>query len=135
MTNNSKKTSDIENIFSSDSIDDLKTNSRTTVRYVREDIKASLSSNIITCLFCSPLRIQLLDISSKGALISSDRKFRKNKKITIIFEFKDGQIFKIKARIVRLDTFNSNIYGVKFDKYNDALGDYIFKTQTELIFK
>jgi hypothetical protein len=81
MTNNLKKISDIENIFSSDIIDDLKTNRRTSVRYVREDIKASLS-NVITCLFCSPLRIQLLDISSKGALISSNRKFRKNKNST-----------------------------------------------------
>ena len=134
MPDNPQETLDIDNISGPVISSDLEANRRITVRYVRGDIKASLS-NVIICFFCAPLNIQLLDLSTKGALISSDRKIRKNKKLTIILEFEDGNTFEIKAKIVRLDTYRPNTYGIKFDKYNDALGEYIFKTQTNLIFK
>ena len=134
MPANTQETLDIDDIFCPVSSDDLEANRRNTVRYVRGDIKASLS-NVITCFFCAPLQIQLLDLSTKGALIFSDRKIRKNKKLTFILEFEDGRTFEIKARVVRLDAYRPNTYGIKFDKYNNALGDYIFKTQTNLTFK
>ena len=134
MPGNTQETLDIDNLSGPVISDDLEANRRITVRYVRGAIKASLS-NVIICFSCAPLQIQLLDLSTKGALISSDRKIRKNKKLTIILEFEDGRTFEIKARIVRVDAFSTYTYGIKFDKYNDALGDYIFKTQTNLIFK
>jgi hypothetical protein len=104
MPANTQETLDIDNIFGPVNSDDLEANRRITVRYVRGDIKASLS-NVIIFFSCAPLQIQLLDLSTKGALISSDRKIHKNKKLTLILEFKDGRTFEIKARIVRLDAF------------------------------
>ena len=129
-----QETLDIDELSGPVISDDLETNRRITVRYVREDIKASLS-NVKIHFFGAPLNIQLLDLSTKGALVASDRKIRKNKKLTLILEFEDSRTFEIEARIVRLDAFIPNTYGIKFNKYNDALGDYILKTQTNLVFK
>jgi len=134
MPGNTQETLDIDNLSGPVISNDLEANRRITVRYVREDIKASLS-NVKIHLFGPPLTIQLLDLSTKGALISSDKKIRKNKKLTLVLEFEDNRTFEIEARIVRLDAFIPNTYGIKFNKYNDELGDYILKTQTDLIFK
>ena len=134
MPDYNQETLEFDNISGPVISDNLETNRRITVRYVREDIKASLS-NVKIHLFGPPLTIQLLDLSTKGALISSDKKIRKNKKLTLVLEFEDNRTFEIEARIVRLDAFIPNTYGIKFNKYNDELGDYILKTQTDLIFK
>ncbi|MCK5662647.1 MAG: PilZ domain-containing protein [Thiotrichaceae bacterium] len=134
MPDNPQETLDIDNLSDLVISDDLEANRRTAVRYVRGDIKASLKI-CINILFVHHCNIQLIDLSTKGALIFSDSKIRKNKKLTLILEFEDGRSFEIKARMVRLDTCRPNTYGIKFDKFNDALGEYIFKTQTNLIFK
>ncbi len=134
MDDNTPKMLDIDDLSGPIITNNLERKRRITVRYVREDIKATLRK-VKIYFFGAPLNIQLLDLSTKGALVSTDRKIRINKKITLFLEFEDGQTFEIEAKVVRMDAFSANTYGIKFGKYNDALGDYILKTQTNLIFK
>jgi hypothetical protein len=113
-------------------------NQRTAVRYVREDIDASVC--IISWLTFG-LRIRktitadLIDISSKGVLIGTDKKLRVNKKITLTLIFEDSKTFTISAKVARRSLTHPNQYGIKFDRFNHDLGDYLLETQKKLVFK
>ena len=113
----------------------LPDNKRYAVRYIRSNIKASI---LIVRLFGfgkKPIHLELLDISSKGALVASSKKIRKNKKVTLLLKFEDGKIFKIGSKIVRMEKNNKYQYGIKFDRFNHMLGNYLLKTQSDLVFR
>ncbi len=123
-----------DDIFSLDFTKDLPENNRFAVRYIRTNIKASVLKVRLFGLG-KPLGLELLDISSKGALISTNKKIRKNKKITLILEFEDGKTFEISSKIVRLEKDQAFQYGIKFDRFNHDLGNYLLETQDDLVFR
>jgi hypothetical protein len=110
-------------------------NQRITTRYIRDDITASVFK--VSLLSFGPRRIpvDLIDISSKGVLISSPKKLGINKKIILDLKFGGDRTFKIKAKIVRKSDSSNYQYGIKFDHYNNALGDYLLEIQSKLVFK
>jgi c-di-GMP-binding flagellar brake protein YcgR len=123
-----------DDIFNLDFTKDLPENNRFAVRYIRTDIKASVLKVRLFGLG-KPLGLELLDISSKGALISTNKKIRKNKIITLILEFEDGKMFEISSKIVRLEKDQAFQYGIKFDRFNHDLGNYLLETQDDLVFR
>lgn len=116
-------------------------NQRTATRYIRNDIQAVFYKiNFFTRFgfkfFRRLIQAELLDLSSKGALISTGIKLKKSTQIVIGFKFKSRKTFRIKALIVRLSATQTGYeYGIKFDDLNNALGDYLVETQSELRFK
>lgn len=134
MNDSNESTENPFDIFDLDLIKDLPDNKRYAVRYIRSNIKASVLKVRLFGLG-KPVGLELLDISSKGALISTNKKIRKNKKITLILEFEDGKVFEIESKIVRLEKDQSFQYGVKFNRFNHDLGNYLLETQDDLIFR
>lgn len=113
---------------------DLANNARKAIRYIRNDIKASLVySNALGLKKTLPS--ELNDISTKGALVTTVQKLSVNKKVTVIISFDDGKIFKINGKIVRKCLTAPHQYGIKFEKQENSLGDHLLKTQTDLTFK
>jgi len=122
-------------------------NQRIAVRYVREDIAASICNiNSLSFGFFfkdvfivlndkKKFPVELKDISSKGVLIACSKKLRINKKIILTLEFEDSKTFKIYAKVVRKVPAQENQYGIKFDRLNNDLGDYLLKTQSKLVFR
>jgi len=113
-------------------------NKRVATRYVREDIAASvckISWFNFGFLFNKNILVELIDISSKGVFIATDQKLPVNKKITLTLTFEDHKSFVIQAKVVRRAGFQQTQYGIKFDRTNDALGDYLLETQRKLVFK
>jgi hypothetical protein len=113
-------------------------NKRIAVRYVREDIAASvckISLYIFGFRFTKDILVELIDISSKGVLIATNKKLKVNKKIILTLTFEDSKTFKINAKIVRKSVGQENQYGIKFDRFNNDLGEYLLKTQRKLVFR
>ncbi|NOQ36625.1 MAG: hypothetical protein GQ569_12155 [Methylococcaceae bacterium] len=115
-------------------------NGRKTIRYVRNDITASINQADIFGGFSlfshsRSIIVKLLDISSKGAFIACPEKIRINKKIRLTLVFDANKKFEIEAKVIRESTEARKLYGLKFESINNELGDYILETQTELIFK
>jgi len=131
--NNTKDNADYEEeIFgSSDSSDNQASNNRIAVRYVRTDIKASLS-DLGLFSFSKNIIVKLVDISSKGAAIEYKAKLALKKNITLTVFFEDQTVFTIKAKVVHKC---KNQYGLKFNHFNNELGDYLLSSQNDLIFK
>ena len=50
-------------------------------------------------------------------------------------KFKTGRSFKIKGIVVHRTVLEPCQYGIKFNRYNDELGNYLLETQSKLIFK
>ncbi|MCK5899010.1 MAG: PilZ domain-containing protein [Methylococcales bacterium] len=123
--------------FSIDPTIDIMSNNRKTIRYIRNDIKASVHvSNIIGRYWAKKnpsLDVKLLDISSKGALISCPKRLRIRKKVKLELIFKTHKVFVISAIIIREETYDPQIYGLKFDFMNHDLGDYLLESQTSLV--
>lgn len=134
MNDSNELTEKTFDIFDLDLSKDLPDNKRYAVRYIRSNIKASVLKVKLFGLG-KPIGLELLDISSKGALISTNKKIRKNKKITLILEFEDGKVFEIESKIVRLEKDQSFQYGVKFNRFHHDLGNYLLETQDDLIFR
>ena len=84
--------------------------------------------------FGREIPVDLIDISSNGVLIRSHKKLDVHDKITLELKFDSGRTFIVKAIVVRKST-QPDQYGIKFDRYNNELGDYLLETQKELIFK
>jgi hypothetical protein len=113
-------------------------NQRKTTRYIREDIAASvckISGFSFGFRFNKDIFVELLDISSKGVLVETDQELALNKKITITLTFEDHKSFVIPAKVVRKAVSIKSQYGIKFDRSNDDLGDYLLETQRKLVFK
>ena len=112
---------------------------RKSVRYIRDDIKASIKEN---SLFSNkpPIEITLHDISTHGALISPPKtlKLKAHQKILLILEFTDGKIFSIEVtvihskKVVHHKNTLTKEFGLKFARRNNELGEYLVKTQTDL---
>jgi len=114
------------------------TNKRVATRYIREDIAASvckISWFNFGFRFNKDIFVELVDISSKGVLIATSQKLPLNKKITLTLTFEDLKSFIIQAKVVRKAIADQTQYGIKFDRTNDDLGDYLLETQRKLVFK
>jgi len=112
----------------------LTKNLRVATRFIREDISVSIS-DLGLFEMGKIIPAKLMDISSKGVLISTDRKLRIHKNITLTLQFETGKTFSIKAIIVRRSDPPNHEYGIKFDHCFDELGDYLLESQRKLIFK
>ena len=134
MPDQDKQSENKDDIFDFDCLAELESNQRKTVRYVRDDITASIKKNTLLS-FGKQIKIKLLDISTKGALISIDKKLKVKTKISLNLEFNDGKTFQIDAKVVRKADPSANTYGIQFNKYDNELGEHLFNTQTDLIFK
>lgn len=108
-------------------------NRRIAVRYVRRDIAAEIAVKKFLTTHRHP--VKLLDISSKGALIGCSVRLSKKQKLKISLKFKDGKTFRLNAMVVYMTSLKYNKYGIKFEQLNNALGDQLFTSQTDLIFK
>lgn len=124
----------IDDSFNFDSQTDFKKNNRVTTRFIRDDI-AVVINDPGRLGFGKTISVNLMDISCKGVLISTGKKFGIDKQITLTLQFKSGKVFVIKAKVVRHSSSSLNEYGIKFDRYNNELGDYLLETQDKLIFK
>jgi len=115
-------------------------NQRKTIRYIRGDISASIHKRDIfggynLFGYSNPIEVKLLDVSSKGALISSPKKINLNKKINLVLIFNCNKKFTIPSKIIREETYAKKIYGLKFNHVRHDLGDYLLETQTKLVFQ
>lgn len=115
-------------------------NKRKTIRYIRNDIEASINlANIFggyrSLSYNRQIEVKLLDISSKGALIASPKKIRIDKKIILTLIFKGQKKFEIFSKVIREEVYAEKTYGLTFDKVNHDLGDYLLESQTELVFQ
>jgi PilZ domain len=113
-------------------------NTRIGVRYIREDIavgvcKISLFSFGFS--FNKEIVVDLLDISSKGLLIATDKKLRVNQEINIFLKFENNHVFRRKGKVARRAEGPPFRYGIQFDRLSNSLGDYLLDTQKKLIFR
>jgi hypothetical protein len=108
-------------------------NQRIAVRYIRDDIKALLHKPFLF-FFAKKIPVDLLDISSKGAAIECHKKLRLKRNIILKLIFKDNHEFTLYATII-YQIKNKQQYGLKFDCFNNELGEYLLSTQNELLFK
>lgn len=117
-------------------------NLRKSVRYVRKDITAFISQPDIFGTYrlfsvsCA-VKVRLFDISSRGSLIAgpSGLDLRKNQKVMLTLIFDSNMMFEFTAKVVREVTEDRKLYGIKFDKVNNDLGEYLLESQSDLIFK
>ena len=112
----------------------FKKNIRFATRFIRDDIAVSIKVHGLLG-FRKYIPVDLMDIASKGVLISTSQRLGINKKITLTLQFKSGKIFVIKGMVVRHSDSLRKEYGIKFDRYNNELGDYLLESQEKLIFK
>ncbi len=112
-------------------LDNSWSNKRVAVRYLRNDIKATIKIHS----FWYPRLVQVLlrDVSSRGAAVFSEKKLGKNKRICLYLLFKDGSRFDINATVAYCDHENHR-YGIKFDNIDKPLAEHLLHTQTELLF-
>ena len=108
---------------------------RKTIRYIRDDIQIKLLYSHALGLKKVTVPCQLDDISSKGLLVITDKKLALNKKLILVITFTDGKEFRIIGRVIRQCPDLPHRYGIKFEQQENSLGDYLLKTQTDLIFK
>jgi hypothetical protein len=120
-------------LFNFDPSENQLVNNRLSTRYIRKDIQVTISKNSLLN-FGREIPVDLIDISSNGVLIRSHKKLDVHDKITLELKFDSGRTFIVKAIVVRKST-QPDQYGIKFDRYNNELGDYLLETQKELIFK
>lgn len=111
-------------------LDSLLVNKRISVRYRRNDIQAMVKTRSL--LFPRLFHVALLDISSKGAAIVSQKKLRLKSRINFFLLFKDGKRFSINAIVVNNQA--APRYGIKFDSYQTELAEHLLHTQTDLVF-
>ena len=110
-------------------------NKRTCIRYIRSDITATVRKNGLLN-FSGDIPVDLIDVGSKGALITTVKKIGNNSKITLSLNFHGGKTYKIQSKVVYVVKEPAGFrYGIKFDRYNNELGDYLFETQDKLVFK
>ncbi len=106
-------------------------NNRTAVRYIRTDITAIV--NQPRFLFpAKKISVKLIDISCKGAAIKSEKKIRA-KKVILKLVFEDNKVFNIPAKIIYVGCDYK--YGLKFNRYDNELGNHMLDTQSDLLFK
>ncbi len=127
-----------DNWFTQDLTESLPDNRRKSTRYVRYDIGVTVRKiSFFNFSFIKDweISVKLVDISSRGVLISSPMRLEINKKINLIIRFSDFTEFEVPGTIVRKSPGDANAYGVKFDRINEGLADHLLSTQRKLKFK
>lgn len=116
----------------------FETNRRKSVRYVRNDIGASIRKiGLFNFTFTAKRdkSVKLIDISSRGVMIATNMRLATNKKIVLTIRFADFKEFEVPGKIARRAVGELQIYGIKFDHINDELADHLLATQRKLTFK
>jgi hypothetical protein len=133
--NSTKNNTDYDIEIFGDQLAEQKTkNRRIAIRYVRNDITATLiQSNFFNVKKTTSVR--LIDVSSKGAAIQCDTSLTLKKQVILELLFKDDQVFKIPAFIIHKTNEKNTDYGLKFVRFNNELGDYLLSSQNDLVFK
>lgn len=115
------------------------TNRRLGVRYVRDDIIVSLHKMNFLNLDIKVLRdetfVRLLDISSKGASVTTDMKLAVNNKIRLTISFIGAKSFEITGKVVRVSQGKRPVYGIRFDQVNNRMAEFLVSSQKKLTFK
>jgi len=133
MSHRENNNDDDEDFFDIHLTDAQTNNLRLAVRYIRNDLTTLLTKPGLLS-FSKKISVKLTDISSKGAAIECDKKLGIKRKIILEFVFKDNRSFILHAKIIH-KIKNKKQYGLKFDKFNHELGDYLLSTQNDLTFK
>lgn len=117
-------------------------NQRKSIRYVRKDVTVFISRPDIFGTYrlfsvSRATKVKLFDISSRGVLIAGPSRLllKINQKIMLTLIFDSNKMFEFPAQVVRQLTEGRKLYGVKFDKVNDALGEYLLDSQGSFNFK
>ena len=128
VSNGNKRAQAIEEI-SVFSLNHLIRNKRSHTRYFRQDIKVTIKAKRL--LERKYTQARLIDITSHGASIISNRVMRENNKVLLKFAFEDGEMFIFTARVVRRVNRpgSSLIYGVEFENRDALFKDKLLKTQ------
>ena len=134
MADSDKKIEFQNDLFAPDFSPYLTDNERKTIRYIRNDVKVSLLYGNILGIKKNRLTT-LNDISTKGTLVTATQKLSLNKKVIVVITFGDGKVFRINGKIIRQCPTAPHRYAIQFDKQENALGDYLLKTQTDLTFR
>lgn len=130
MADNDFTTDNFDELDHNIELDSLLLNKRISVRYRRNDIKAMIKTHSL--FFPQLFRVNLLNISSKGAAIHSDKKLRLKSRVSFFLHFNDGRRFTINATVVH--NHSAPKYGLKFDLYQSDLAEHLLATQTGLEF-
>jgi PilZ domain-containing protein len=121
-----------EDLFAPVESDDF-INKRKGVRYIRKDITASIT--IRRYFTANEILVRLHDISSRGALIACNAKLKPKQRLSLTLTFSSGRKFRIPSIITHIETTHEQSFGLKFESLNNNLGNYLLKTQTDLIVK
>lgn len=105
-----------------DMSDDVSDNQRKTIRYAFHGIEFSLKINSLTGRRIL-LPINVIDISSKGAMIQCDKQLRLRTKVVLKFYFSPKKSFNLRARVIRRK--DKNCYGLIFEKHYHKLIDFL----------
>lgn len=131
-----------DNIFDDSQLITTYKNQRKTVRYVRRDIttfvsQADIFGGYSLFSYSRAVRVKLLDISSQGVLIGAPAELvlKTNQKLMLTLIFNSNRKFEIQARVKRKLVEGRRFYGIKFEKANDELGEYLLESQGDLVFK
>ena len=103
-------------------------NHRKAIRYISSSIQATVTLKS----FFKPkkyIKISILNISSRGARISTKYKFPMNTKLVLNFKIKGVDMRRIPAKVVR--PYNITDYGIVFDKIQHELVDQIILNETD----
>lgn len=114
------------------------TNRRMSIRYIRNDIGARIRKiGLFNFSFLKnrEISVRLVDISSRGVLISTPIRLTINKKVSLTIRFADFTEFDVPGTVVHKSLGKMQVYGIKFDRLNDDLADYLLKTQRKLTFR
>lgn len=111
--------------------DSVPSSKRRTVRYQRGDINAKLRMKSFLVL-SQNIPVQLFDISTGGAGLVCEKLLKLNQQVVLKLSFADGTQFDLNSTVVNVG--QNNQYGLKFDRYNDAIGDQLLQSQTDLKF-
>jgi hypothetical protein len=134
MTHTEDDHNDFNDLSSADFLEYLAKNNRIAARFVREDIAAAIG-DLGLLNFGKVFAVGLLDINSRGALIESKKKLNIGQTLTLALKFRTGKLFMIKSKVARISPTSGDQYGIKFDRYNDELGEHLLETQSDLVFK
>ncbi len=74
------------------------------------------------------------NIMSNKVQVLSGRELDKKNKVILGFEFNNGELVEREAAIIGEKKIKRNYYGIKFNKANSLLGNYLLKTQKNLVF-
>lgn len=94
---------------------------RSSIRYVRNDLKTYLTKHSL--FNATPIKTKLIDISSGGLKLASSKKLRVNKKVCVNICFLDGYKFEISSKIVRIKEKHLFLYDLEFNTLNDYINN------------